>query len=142
MKYLSLFSFILIHFAFFAQEKVEWKYSFNQEESTIEIHASIADGWHLYSQHLENEFGPVATSFTFQENPNVIFVGSTQEPKAIHEFDENFETDLNFFKNEVTFSQKIKVKKSTEVNGTTTFMVCNETMCLPPIDKPFTLKVN
>jgi hypothetical protein len=64
------------------------------------------------------------------------------EPKAIHEYDENFEAALDFFKTEVTFSRKVaKVKSGEVIKGYVTFMVCNEVMCLPPVDIDFSITI-
>lgn len=124
-----------------AQDKVDWSYVFNPAAGEVQVTADIAEGWHLYSQHIDNEIGPIPTSFEFQENPAVEFIGSTKEPESIKEYDPNFEGELNFFKDEVTFVQKAKVKGATTIVGTVTYMVCNDTMCLPPVDEVFTINI-
>lgn len=124
-----------------SQEKVEWQLYYNDKTETIEIIATIAEGWHLYSQHLNNEIGPVPTSFLFESNEKVKVIGETIEPESLKEYDENFEAELNFFKETVTFSQKVKVADSTQLNCTVTFMVCNDTMCLPPRELTFTIPI-
>ena len=98
--------------------------------------ASIAEGWHLYSQFISNDIGPIPTSFNFTENEFVSISGKVSEPKAIQEYDENFEATLDFFKEKVTFTQKALAKQTT-----VEYMVCNETMCLPPIDQKFTVEI-
>ncbi len=125
----------------FGQEKVQWSYIYNPAEGEVQMKAEIAEGWHLYSQHIDNEIGPVPTSFDFQENPLIVFVGSVVEPESIKEYDPNFEGELNFFKDEVTFVQKIKADKATSVVGTVTYMVCNDVMCLPPTDEIFRIDI-
>ncbi|MEJ6776782.1 MAG: protein-disulfide reductase DsbD family protein [Crocinitomicaceae bacterium] len=142
LKTLIFLLFTLVSTLLFSQEKVKWIYSFNSESSTVQINAIIDEGWHLYSQYLDNEIGPVPTSITFKESRDYFIVGNTIEPESIKEYDENFEGELNFFKGEVTFIQKIKVKKYTTVKGVVTFMVCNDSMCLPPKDIEFTIKIN
>lgn len=141
-KTLIFIAFILLSTLSFGQEKVEWSYSFDSELSTIQIKATIDEGWHLYSQHIDNEIGPVPTSIVFEKNDEVVLVGKTIEPESLKEYDENFEGELNFFKDEVVFTQKIKLKNSTTLNGVVTFMVCNDTMCLPPTDIDFSIKIN
>lgn len=124
-----------------AQEKVEWQLYYDDKTETIAIIATIAEGWHLYSQHLNNEIGPVPTSFIFEANDKVKIIGETTEPESLKEYDENFEAELNFFKESVTFSQKVKVSESGQLNCTVTFMVCNDTMCLPPRELTFTIPI-
>jgi len=116
-------------------DPVSWK--FNSEaisgnEYLLKIEAKIDQGWHLYSQSLPSDEGPIATEFTFDENPSVERIGKVKEPKAKTEYDPNFDMDLNFFSNSVTFSQRVKISASTTVKGNVYFMVCNDKMCLPP----------
>ena len=65
-----------------------------------------------------------------------------QEPKAIEEYDENFEATLKFFKNEVIFSQEIEVINDNVLHGTVNYMICNDSKCLPPVDQKIELKLN
>lgn len=123
------------------QDQVNWNYAYNPVSAELEITATIANGWHLYSQHIANEIGPIPTSFEFEENRAVKLIGQTAEPESIKEYDPNFEGELNFFKDEVTFVQKVEVESPTEIHGTVTFMVCNDVMCLPPVDEFFKIEV-
>lgn len=141
-RLLFLFTVLLFSKLSVAQDRVTWTFSYNKESGHFEAKAEIAEGWHLYSQHIDNELGPVPTSFTFEENADLKLVGKVREPESIKEYDENFEGELNFFKEEVVFTQKIKASKSTELKGSVMFMVCNDTMCLPPTDKEFTVRID
>jgi Disulphide bond corrector protein DsbC len=141
---MKLITFLLLgfsNFVGFSQEKVTWSNVYNAKTKNIEMTASIAEGWHLYSQFISNEIGPIPTSFTFTENEFVSIAGKVSEPKAIQEYDENFEATLDFFKNEVMFTQKAVAKQTTVEEIIITYMVCNETMCLPPIDQKFTVEI-
>lgn len=115
---------------------VKWSYSAKagkEGEAELIIKATIEEGWHLYSQNAGE--GPISTSFTFEKAPaSYDLVGKTSEPKPHKVFDPNFGTDLQFFEKEVTFRQKIKLKKDGKftVKGMLEFMVCNDKMCLPP----------
>jgi len=141
MRNVFLFIFSFLNFALFSQEKVEWDTHFNSKTKIVEIHAKIADGWHLYSQHVGTDSGPVATQFHFSENKLVKFIGEVEEPKAIEEYDKNFEATLQFFKDEVLFKQKVIVESDTDIELMVTFMLCNDVMCLPPVDKKMFVKI-
>ena len=138
--YCLLFFFLSLHSS--AQDKVDWNFTYAPSSNLIELKAVIADGWHLYSQYIDDGIGPIPTAFEFKENSNVTFVGETHEPESIREYDVNFEGELNFFKNEVVFSQKVIVDQTTEVIGVVTYMVCNEEMCMPPKDEIFRITIN
>lgn len=136
-----LFAFKTLLFAQDMDEKVGWDISFNQEEQTIEFKATIDEGWHMYSQHLQEDVGPVPTSFRFNDT-GVKIVGKTVEPKPIEAYDPNFEGDVSYFEKEVVFTQRVKSNGGKNVDGVITYMVCNGSMCLPPMDKPFKLRID
>jgi thiol:disulfide interchange protein DsbD len=142
--YRSLFCilFFFVSLSAVAQEKVNWTFDFNPTGNLVEVKAVIADGWHLYSQYIDDGIGPIPTAFEFQENPNVKFIGKTLEPESIREYDPNFEGDLNFFKDEVVFTQKVKITEPTEIKGMVTYMICNDVMCMPPVDENFRITTN
>ncbi|MFT6167125.1 MAG: thiol:disulfide interchange protein DsbD [Vicingaceae bacterium] len=116
---------------------VGWKTEVKQlENGTFELQmtAAIEEGWHLYSQSLPSDDGPIATEFTFKESSDFERIGKVKEPKAKTEFDPNFDMDLNYFEKEVTFNQTIKSlnTKGYKVTAEVYFMVCDAEKCLPP----------
>lgn len=140
-KIIIIFFFCFFNTLLFSQEKVNWILNYNSNTKNIEITADIAEGWHLYSQSINPEIGPIPTQFSFTNNDKIEFIGKVEEPKPIVEFDENFEAMLEFFKGKVLFSQKINLKDATLLELQITFMVCNETMCLPPTDKKLSIEI-
>lgn len=135
--------FLTLSFCSIGQDKVEWTINFDSETEIVTFTAQIEEGWHLYSQNINENLGPVATSIEFETNKKRFkVVGKTAEPTPITEYDENFGGDLSFFKDSVKFTQQLRIKSAGEVRGKITFMVCNETMCLPPVDIDFNLMIN
>lgn len=141
---LILFIYLLFISSLFSigQEIVNWKVNFNKNENTIEIKATIKEGWHLYSQHLKENIGPIPTTFSFQSSSDFQLIGKVIEPQPIQKYDAVFESNLEFFEKEVTFIQKIRAIKPTQLEGTISFMVCSETMCLPPTDYKYKIEIN
>jgi len=123
---------------------VIWAYSAKKiADKTYELHiTAIIDGnWHLYAQDTGD--GP-ATTFTVTPNPLLSFDGRVKEiGKLEKSFDKNFNSVLKYYEKKVDFVQKVKVKSSvaTVVKGTVNFTVCNDRLCLPPRDVPFTINV-
>ena len=138
-----LFVFTFLSLSTVAQKEIAWTVGYNAENQTIEFSASIAKGWHLYSQHIEEGAGPVATSFTFKELEGIKLKGKVEEPESIRKYDQSFEATLNFFEGKVTFVQHITktTKQTVTISGSITYMLCNDTMCLPPVDVPFTIEI-
>ena len=125
-----------------AQSKVVWDVTYNAKSESVEFNAKIEKGWHMYSQNLNKDLGPVPTEFSFNDQKEIKLVGKTQEPEPIKKYDANFEGDVSYFEGDVIFTQKIRPKTETELTGTITYMVCNGEMCLPPTDQEFTVRID
>lgn len=141
MRQLFLLLLLLNGITGFAQDKVVWNTSYNTVNQELVLKASVAEGWHLYSQFIKNDIGPVPTAFEFTKVEGVELVGNVEEQKAIQEYDPNFEAELSYFKGETVFKQKIKRKTTGSVAGNVTYMVCNDVMCLPPVDHQFVIAI-
>lgn len=115
---------------------VQWSYDSKQlssDEFELQFKATIEEHWHIYSNTLSGDEGPLPTEFTFTESSDYKLIGGITEPKPIKEFDKNFQMELLFFDNEVTFKQKVRLTSpKASINGELTFMVCDDSKCLPP----------
>ena len=96
--------------------------------------AKLDPNWHLYSQYLPNDNGPVATTFTFDKSDGITYLGKVSEGKYHTEYDPNFDMDLNFFKGETVFRQAIKVNSNSvrSIESSVEYMTCDDKRCLPP----------
>lgn len=138
---------LLVPFFSFSQvlNPVQWSFKTKrtgQEEATLMLIAKIDKGWHLYSQHLPSG-GPLPTVFKFIESNDYSLIGEASEPKAIEEYDPNFEMTLRFFDGTVVFNQKIIIhtKSAFTIGGELEYMCCDDHQCLPPtgVDMEFKL---
>ncbi len=129
-------------------EPVKWDFrakSLGNDEYLLAFKARIDDGWHIYSQFMEEEEGeygsPIPMGFYWNEDdPNLEVIGKTQEksPKKIKEYDQFFRMNLTKFKKEVTVSQKVKIKDSSKpLRAELEYQTCDATKCLPPAVVPF-----
>ena len=123
------------------QKPVTWSFSNKQVSDTefdLILTASIDNSWHLYSQFI-GEGGPVPTSFKFNPSPDYTLVGKVNEsPKPKKIYEKVFEMEVAFFEKKATFIQKVKLKvPASKIKGTLTFMVCDDSQCLPPEDLDF-----
>lgn len=126
----------------YAQAKVDWNVTYLKDSSMIVFTAKITDGWHLYSQYVQNNVGPVPTSFSFNPNPSLKLIGNVQEPAPIVKYEEVFEANLSYFVSKVSFRQKIEAKPGAVVTGKITYMICNDSQCLPPTDYSFSVDIS
>jgi len=141
-----LFAFAILSVQAEIQKPVTWSFSNKQLSDTefdLILTASIDNSWHLYSQFI-GEGGPVPTSFKFKPSPDYTLVGKVSEsPKPKKIFEKVFEMEVAFFEKKATFTQKVRLKvPAAKIKGTLTFMVCDDSQCLPPedIDFSFDLK--
>lgn len=136
------FLFVLLFPTFLgAQTPAEWTWWGSSSPSELNFKVKIQEGWHLYSQHIQNDIGPVPTSFNIEQLSGIRLVDSVSEPEPIKKYDENFEATLDFFEGEVLFTQKYTGVPSGPITGTITYMLCNDRMCLPPVDLPFLISI-
>lgn len=143
MKLIIFIFTLILHNSSLAQESVvKWSGAFNEQSKELKITANLKPGWHLYSQHVDPMAGPIPTQFEFQENERYQLVAKVVEPEAIKAYDKNFESEVLYFEKKVEFVQKLKVLQPTIVFCSVNFMVCNDEMCLPPIDELIEVKVN
>ncbi len=145
LTFVLLFSLSIITMAQI-ENPVVWSFSATKiANKQYEIHlvATVQDNWHIYAQDAGK--GPEPTSFIFNKNPLIKYVGKVKEVGKLETaFDQNFNSTLRFYKNKVDFIQKVtlKSKASTNVKGILTYMVCNDRKCLPPKDVPFLVKID
>ena len=133
--------------AFAQLAPVKWSFEVekvNEAEYDIIITANIENGWSVYSQYLESQNGPVATSFQFYDGRDISLIGKTDEAGFKKEsFDDLFGMKLVKFSKKAKFTQRIKVAGNTNsVNGNLTYMTCDETSCLPPTNVDFSIALN
>ena len=125
-------------------DPVDWSFKaerISQSEAKLVFTATIDEGWHLYSQNIEDG-GPIPTSFTFQELGSAKLKGAVTEGEGHTEMDPNFEMVVKYFSDKADFVQLVSVGASaTTVKGELEFMVCNDERCLPPDYVPFDFKI-
>ena len=125
----------------FGQNPVSWQVSsidLGDSAYEIKIEADLEKGWHLYSQFLESDEGPLSTYITY-ENSNFELIGKTEEVGVETHMDPVWEMDISFFSNHATFIQRVKSldPDSLLLKGNVNFMVCDDSQCLPPENYAF-----
>jgi hypothetical protein len=125
-----------------AQNPVKWSFStkdLGNNQLELIFTGNIDEGWYTYSQTLESDQGPVASSITYKQGSHFKLIGKAVESGekfTVH--DPVFDMKLSKFKHKAVFTQLVEVKDRTKpVEGYVTFMSCNDEMCLPPKDVDF-----
>jgi thiol:disulfide interchange protein DsbD len=146
MKFLFQVCFSFFGFTAICQEHVNWQADIvdrNERYIPIQVSAEIEPGWHLYSAETPKDAGPIPIGFEIQKNRFVkLKMPFVEKTKAIKKFDANFDSDVYIFEDKFLGEFKVKSKKDTILSMTVTYMICNEVMCLPPIDETLSIKLD
>jgi thiol:disulfide interchange protein DsbD len=123
------------------QSEAEWQA--NNDTIELRINVKIDEGWHLYSQRLESNEGPLPTVFEFMPTDSCKLEGIVFEGTAKEEYDKNFGMNVRYFQGKTTFTQRIirRTSASFGLTGKVNYMVCDNEKCLPPIDVPLIFKI-
>ena len=140
MKFFLLFLLFLVN-SVVAQNVVQWSASYAKETSELIIKAKIDKDWHLYSQYVSPNAGPIPTTIKFKKNRKIKLKGKPVEENVHAIYDENFMAHISVFDENAVFRQKVKLKKSTELEISITYMVCDKTRCLPPKEEKLSIKL-
>lgn len=118
-------------------DAVKWDISISDiadGKARISFTAKMKSGWHVYDMNLP-EGGPSSTEFLFDTLAGMTLSGEvTPDRKPLDVFDKNFEMNLRWYADEVTFTQELNVEdpENYKVSGEVFFMACNDESCLPP----------
>ena len=102
-------------------------------EAEIIFHATIDNGWHVYSTDLGDD-GPIEATFHVVKMVGAEPVGKlTPKGRVIKKMDKLFDLELKYFENEATFVQKIRfTKPDYEIDCYLEYGACSDASCLPP----------
>ena len=100
------------------------------------VKASIEEGWHLYSL-TQPPGGPIKTTISVTESSSFAQAGQVRQPEPRVQFDPNFGINAEFFDGRVDFLVPVQVKPGVseseeDLQVQVRFMVCSDTLCLPP----------
>ena len=124
---------------------VTWEVTSKKVDDTsfeVIYKAQIEKGWHLYSQNIEGDDGPIPTEIMVS-GVGVQSEGLAEEPKGVEAFDKTFQMNIKYFENEVTFKKLVKITQDYKdpLKASVFFMVCDDEKCLPPEEKEFELNL-
>ena len=129
------------------EEPVSWTFrteELNGGRYRLSMVGTLAEGWTLYSQTIDPNVGPIPTEMVVEAGNGVVPQGEVTETSAtLHKkFDTTWEAEVTKVDGgEVTYSQVVEAAPDATVTGYLTFQTCNDEMCLPPRDVPFSFDV-
>ncbi len=104
-------------------------------EYELTFKAKMEEGYYIYSQFLESDEGPSATSFNYEAKENIKPYGKIVENgKKKTEFDKIFDMNVTKVIGNSSFVQKAKIidnDKTAHLKGYIDYQVCNASRCIP-----------
>lgn len=136
---------LLPTFLFAQVNPVSWNFvakKTGEKTYEVEMKATIAPGWHLYSQTQPADAIAIPTEFVLNPNPLYILKGKIRELGKMEKYtDKTLGSTAHQYSNTVSFVQtlELKAKVKTVLSGTVEYQVCDDEKCLPPKKIPFTV---
>ena len=102
-------------------------------EAEIVFHATIDQGWHVYSTEI-GEDGPIEATFNVVKMDGAELVGKlVPKGNVIKKMDKLFGMELKYFESEATFVQKIRfTKPEYDIDCYLEYGACSDASCMPP----------
>ena len=102
-------------------------------EAEIVFHATIDQGWHVYSTEI-GEDGPIEATFNVVKMEGAELVGKlVPKGNVIKKMDKLFGMELKYFEGEATFVQKIRfTKPEYDIDCYLEYGACSDASCMPP----------
>ncbi len=138
---------LLFSLSLFAQNNpIKWSFTAKDAgncQVDLIFTGTLEEGWCTYSQFLESEDGPVATTLNFTAGTHYKLVGkATEGGEIIKTHDAIFGMNLTKFKHKAILTQRVEIlDASKSIAGYVNCMTCNDEMCLPPRDSDFSIKI-
>jgi hypothetical protein len=117
---------------------VKWIYykkRLNADIFELRFSALIDQGWHIYSQKQPENSVAIPSSFLFDKNSEIKFIGKVKEQgKLISSIDSVAGISQNEYEGKVDFVQLIKMRQADtkDISVNITFQLCTDETCLPP----------
>jgi thiol:disulfide interchange protein len=115
------------------------------ETATLWIDVELESDWHIYSTTTPPG-GPYPTEISLTSGP-LSQVGGLIQPDPVVEHDPNFDLMVEYYGKSVRFGIRgyappDAAPGSAQVAGEITYMLCNESSCLPPATEAFSIRTS
>jgi thiol:disulfide interchange protein len=128
-----------------ALDKVKWTFDAKQTGDstfTVTVVANIEPGWHIYTASPGGDGSQIPTIVTLHKNNNIRLDGKMQIAGKVVDEEVEDVGIIHYYKNKVTYTQKLVARANTSLKGNVSFQVCDDKMCLPPKDLDFSVKID
>lgn len=131
-----------------AEDPVSWTFTAEQlaeDHYRVKMIGSLSEGWTIYSKDVDPNIGPIPTEFVVNKGAGITAVGATTE-SAEHlkvAYDRVWDADISKINGgEVVYQQVVAASGVEEITGFVYYQCCDDQMCFPPREVPFTLDLS
>jgi len=152
-SFLALVAGLLLSATTFAQlikDPATWSVSVPKQPThvgdvvEIRIQAALTSNWHIYSNDLNPDIGPLPTTFAFTPNDGYQLVGKVVPVGVEEVYEDAWKAKIRQFSGRAQFVQKVKLlKPNATFSGTVEYMACSsiDGTCLPPKEVSFSTQL-
>ncbi|MBS13139.1 MAG: hypothetical protein CME19_16215 [Gemmatimonadetes bacterium] len=114
------------------------------ETATLWVDVELEGDWHIYSATTPPG-GPHPTEIYLDDGP-LTLVGPVIQPEPVVDRDPNFDIEVEHFGKSVRFGTRVTIPEDAlpgllTASGWVTYMLCNESACLPPTTETFSIPI-
>ncbi len=137
-------------FAQLVKDPATWSVSVQKQPARVgdvvevRIQATLTSNWHIYSNDLDPNIGPLPTTFKFTPNDGYQLIGKVVPVGVEEVYEKVWDAKIRQFSGRAQFVQKVKLlKPNATVGGTVEYMACSsiDGTCLPPKEVSFSTDV-
>jgi len=129
-------------------DPVSWVFvaeKMSDTEYALSMTGSLTEGWTIYSKDGDPDIGFIPTTYFLEAGDGVEPVGEATENSATlkKKFDKAWNANVDKIDGgQVIYRQVVKVTGTPVVNGFVEYQTCDEEMCFPPKEVPFSLDLS
>jgi hypothetical protein len=139
-------TFVNTSFAQGMKDPTHWTYESKKIANDVyelNFKLKLDEGFHIWAINVGGDGFQIVPKFYFDKTPKAKWMGNIREKgKLMTESMEGIEGKVNYYSREVTYTQMVQAPAGSTINGKHEYQVCNNFMCLPPTDKPFSFQLN
>ncbi len=127
------------------QDPTSWRYEVKKTDTGhfFVFVLNLEKGWHIWAMEPGGDGFQIPPSFLFDDNNQVEILGPAREKGVLETAEmEGIEGAVRYYSHTVEYIQPVRLSPETrQVSGRHVYQVCNDRMCLPPVEKDFLIEV-
>lgn len=122
-----------------------WKYEVKKKSATeyeLVFHLDLKKGWHIWSLNPGGDGFQIVPSFNIESDKVQVLGKPSEKGNATTTLMDGVDGKVTYLSGKVDYTVNIAVKNTpVSVKGTHTYQVCDDKMCLAPVDKNFVFEI-